>query len=163
MGLGLRRHFQAIGDPLLRQVEGALGADFGARFVDVEGVDGAFVRLVPLRRDAAECGIDGAVDRARIADVESTAAGGEGDAVGLNDGVVDEEGGSCVGIEAVRSGGELRGGVGEGVEPRVLGVGEKDVLSDGVDGDVVDRVEVVAKVVVEEDRSAVGGRVKRPE
>ena len=111
---------------------------------------------------AAESGIDGAGDGAGVADVESGAVGAECDAVGLCKGVIDEE--CCTGgrVEAVACCGQLWSGIGEGVEPGVVRVGEEDVASFGVYSNVVDGVEVSAEVVVEQDVGLVcgGSRVR---
>ena len=143
------RHLQTVRHPVLRKVEGALVSDLGAVVRDVVSVDRAVACRVEARALAADARVDGAVDGAGVGYVEGGAVGTESNAVRLDDGVIDQECGAGVRVEAVAGGGELWGGVGEFVEPGVVWVGEEDVATDGVDGDVVDGVEIVAEVVVE--------------
>ena len=55
---------------------------------------------------------DGTGDGARVGDVDGAGVGGEGDAVGLDEGVVDEGEGAGAGAEAVGGGREWGRGVG---------------------------------------------------
>lgn len=80
-------------------------------------------------------------DAACVGNVEGCSCGVKGDAVGLGEGVVDEDDGACVWVEAVGGDGELRRGVGEAVVVAVQGVGEEDLPGGGVDGEVVDVVD----------------------
>lgn len=95
---------------------------------------------------------------ARGADVDVRAVGGEGDAVGGEDGVVDYGYGARLGVEAVGCCGELGENVGYVEEVAVLGVGEPDCAGE-VDGEVIRAVEVVAEVVIEDGCGFVGVRV----
>lgn len=80
---------------------------------------------------------------------------GEGDAVGLDEGVVYDCRLARLGVEAVGGGAELGWGVGQAVEPGVLRVGEPDVAV-AVHDQVVDAIEVEPVVVVQEGDGLVG-------
>ena len=114
------RHLEPVRHPPLREIQGAFVRDVRAVAGDVEGVNGAFTRGVEGGALGSEGGGNGAGDGARVGDVDGAFIGGDGNAVGLGEGVFDDVDGAGGGAETVRGGFELRGCVGEFVEPGIF-------------------------------------------
>lgn len=159
----IARHLQPVRRPVLREVEGALVGQVGEVGAEVEGVDGAPAGGVEGGGLCGEVRREGRALGAGVGDVDGAVVGREGDAVGLRERVVDQADGACLWAEAVGGRLELRGRVGELVEPAVGRVGEPDVARARVHEEVVDRAEVVAEVVVQDRGGFVRGWVERSE
>lgn len=162
--IAVQCNLQAVGNPVLRKVDGppVADAELAARIVDVVPVYGASARRVEARCAHGEGGVVRTVrrgHRARIRDVKALEIRGPCNAVRLLCEVVDERHRACGGAEAVRRRRELRRRVGERVEPAVHGVREPHVAV-FVDADVVDRVEVVTEIVVQNGHGFVGRRIE---
>ena len=91
----------------------------GCVVAEIVGVDGPLAGLVVADAAGARGG-DVAVEGARVGDVDGAVAGGEGDAVGLGEGVFDEVDGAGGWAEAVGGRGELGRGHGEVAEISVV-------------------------------------------
>lgn len=106
------RHLQSIRRPIGGKIKRPFIGQIRRVVAEVEGVNGAFVRGVEGGALGREERGDGTGDGARVGDVDGAGVGGEGDAVGLDEGVVDEGEGAGAGAEAVGGGRELGRGVG---------------------------------------------------
>lgn len=150
--------FEPVRDKVLSKPNWPLARDVRAVVDEVVFVDGARAGLIPWAAGWAG-GPDIAADGACVGDVDVFAVRGDGNAVGFLEHIIDHGHGAGRRIEAVRCCWKLGCGVGQSIEPAVVGVGKPNRAT-FVDEQIIDAVEVIAKVVVEERDGLVRVRVQ---